>query len=60
MLRKCFKGIKTLISFTITEIPMIFLIAHRGNFAGKNVGRENSPAYITEALSQGYHAEVDV
>lgn len=35
-------------------------ISHRGNIDGKNPERENEPAYIQEALDQGYHCEVDV
>ena len=36
------------------------LISHRGNLEGKNLARENSPSFIKEALSKGYHVEVDV
>ena len=35
------------------------LIAHRGNTIGKQEHRENEPAYILEALAQGYDVEVD-
>ena len=35
------------------------LIAHRGNTGGKYEHRENEPAYIMEALAQGYDVEVD-
>lgn len=38
----------------------MILIAHRGNFNGKNVERENSPDYIEEAIALGYDVEVDV
>lgn len=36
------------------------LISHRGNINGKNVHRENSPEYLTEALGNGYDVEIDV
>jgi 3-deoxy-D-manno-octulosonate 8-phosphate phosphatase (KDO 8-P phosphatase) len=36
------------------------LIAHRGNFAGQNVERENTVAYLEEALAEGYDVEFDV
>ena len=39
---------------------MLILIAHRGNTNGKNPEKENTVAYIEEALKQGYHCEVDV
>jgi hypothetical protein len=35
-------------------------IAHRGNIYGQNTKDENNPDYIMDALSNGYHAEVDV
>jgi hypothetical protein len=35
-------------------------IAHRGNRRGSILEYENSPVYITGALDQGYHCEVDV
>lgn len=38
---------------------MIF-ISHRGNLAGPNPGRENSPDYIDEAINAGHIVEVDV
>ena len=38
---------------------MIF-ISHRGNLTGKNPEMENKPSYISDALNQGYHCEVDV
>ena len=36
------------------------LIAHRGNFDGKNKKLENEPDYIKRALRKGFDAEVDV
>lgn len=36
------------------------LISHRGNIAGPNPKRENSPAYIDKALNAKYFVEVDV
>lgn len=38
----------------------MILISHRGNVNGKNSDRENSPAYIQEALDLGYEVEIDV
>ena len=38
---------------------MIF-ISHRGNLTGKKPEMENKPSYISDALNQGYHCEVDV
>ena len=35
-------------------------IAHRGNIAGKNTEKENSPSYVKIAMSLGYDVEVDV
>ena len=35
-------------------------IAHRGNISGKTTEHENSPAYLNEALFEGYNVEVDV
>ena len=35
-------------------------ISHRGNLTGRNPDRENSPAYIEEAISAGYDVEIDV
>lgn len=35
-------------------------IAHRGNFAGRNKERENTVAYIEEAIIANYDVEVDV
>jgi len=36
------------------------LIAHRGNLNGPNPERENSPAYIDEALNARFFVEADV
>ena len=38
----------------------MILISHRGNIDGKNSEKENTVAYITEALDKGYHCEIDV
>lgn len=38
----------------------MILIAHRGNLIGPKPELENNPEYILEALSLGYHAEVDL
>ena len=38
----------------------MFLIAHRGNVNGKNPKEENTVSYITKALKEGYHCEIDV
>jgi hypothetical protein len=35
-------------------------IAHRGNVFGPNAELENSPKYITQAISMGYDVEVDL
>ena len=35
-------------------------ISHRGNLTGKKPEMENKPSYISDALNQGYHCEVDV
>lgn len=35
-------------------------IAHRGNWLGRNIDRENTSSYINEALANGFHVEVDV
>lgn len=35
-------------------------IAHRGNYKGQDPGRENTSAYIEEAISAGYDVKVDV
>jgi hypothetical protein len=34
-------------------------IAHRGNYNGKNILRENTKSYIEEAIEAGYDVEVD-
>lgn len=39
---------------------MVAKIAHRGNYAGANPERENTVAYIKEALDAGYWVEVDI
>ena len=39
---------------------MKILIAHRGNTNGKQPERENTVAYIEEALAKGYHCEIDI
>lgn len=36
------------------------LIAHRGNIDGINPELENSPEYISEAISQGFDVEIDL
>jgi len=38
---------------------MIF-ISHRGNLDGKVPNNENSPEYISKALSKGFDVEIDV
>jgi len=38
----------------------MFLISHRGNINGKIPEKENSPAYINEAISSGFDVEIDV
>lgn len=38
----------------------MIIVSHRGNVSGRNAHRENSPSYIDEAISHGYHVEVDV
>ena len=38
----------------------MILIAHRGNYKGRNIERENSPEYVMEALDAGFYAEIDV
>ena len=35
-------------------------ISHRGNIKNVNTELENSPIYISEALGQGYHVEIDL
>lgn len=36
------------------------LIAHRGNYQGKNIDRENTISYIQEAIDKGFDCEIDV
>lgn len=36
------------------------IISHRGNLAGRQIDRENSPSYIEEAVSAGFDVEVDI
>jgi len=36
------------------------LIAHRGNFRGKNLERENTLPYIKEALANNFDCEIDI
>jgi hypothetical protein len=38
----------------------MILIAHRGNLMGRLPERENSPAYVDEAIAVGFDVEVDV
>jgi hypothetical protein len=38
----------------------VIKIAHRGNYKGKNVARENRIDYIEEAIAAGYDVEIDV
>ena len=35
-------------------------IAHRGNFNGRNIVRENTIDYLTAAIEAGYNVELDV
>lgn len=35
-------------------------IAHRGNINGPNQNHENDPAYIMEAITEGFNVELDV
>ena len=39
---------------------MIRLIAHRGNYKGKNLFEENKPDYILKAIEKGYDVELDI
>tara|TARA_Y100001937_G_C7113744_1_gene329094 strand:+ start:1246 stop:1686 length:441 start_codon:yes stop_codon:yes gene_type:complete len=39
---------------------MKILISHRGNVNGKQPEKENTVAYIEEALNKGYHCEIDI
>ena len=38
----------------------MFFISHRGNIAGRNIERENSPDYIDEAIDSGFDVEIDI
>ena len=38
----------------------MILISHRGNINSKNPDLENSIPYLNNALSKGFHIEVDV
>jgi hypothetical protein len=38
----------------------MILISHRGNINGKILELENKPDYISEAISLGYHVEIDL
>ncbi len=38
----------------------MFLISHRGNLNGVESENENSPNYIKNAISHGFHVEIDV
>lgn len=38
----------------------MILISHRGNINGKNIPQENNPAYIDEALREGFDCEIDI
>ena len=38
----------------------MILIAHRGNIEGKQLGYENNPNYINDALNENYDVEIDV
>jgi hypothetical protein len=38
----------------------MILIAHRGNFNGPNLEKENKITYIEEAIDNGYEVEIDV
>ena len=35
-------------------------IAHRGNYKGRDVLRENTISYIEEAIAAGFDVEIDV
>ncbi len=35
-------------------------IAHRGNYEGRNIERENTKSYIEEAIAAGHDVEIDV
>ena len=38
----------------------MLLISHRGNLLGSDPSKENSPEYILQTLSVGYHCEIDL
>lgn len=38
----------------------MILIAHRGNVSGKNPDRENTIAFIEEAIDKGFEVEIDL
>lgn len=38
----------------------MILISHRGNLTGPNPKRENSPAYLQEAIDKGFNVEIDI
>jgi len=38
----------------------MILISHRGNITGRDIEKENSPAYILSALEAGFEVETDV
>lgn len=39
---------------------MVFYISHRGNLTGRNPERENTHAYIQEAINSGFYVEIDL
>ena len=39
---------------------MTMYIAHRGNLEGRVAEHENDPAYLQEAITEGYVVEVDL
>lgn len=38
----------------------MILIAHRGNFNGRNIQLENNPDYIEDAILNGFNVELDI
>lgn len=38
----------------------MILIAHRGNFKGRNINAENTPEYIDLAIKNNFDVEIDV
>jgi hypothetical protein len=42
------------------KIRNMIIISHRGNLLGPNPSKENSPAYIDDALRAGFHVEIDL